>query len=175
MIEPLAEFCPKCGAPMDTGGDDSRICAACGWFGWKTETCQMPPDTSDFNPTLSAVQVLALYRNACRMELLAEQLFDAGHGTEADLSRVRLKVRSATHAAIEMFTALRRLPARPIILGYVMGALPWPPTWEPRRYNANTEPCDVLIGPCACGADHTENEDWVQAVLKAHNCVLQQL
>lgn len=35
------------------------------------------------------------------------------------------------------------------------GLLGWPDEWTERHYNACTEPCDMLIGPCACGAWHT--------------------
>ncbi len=34
---------------------------------------------------------------------------------------------------------------------------PWPDHW-PKYHNACNEPCDILIGPCACGATHTRNE-----------------
>jgi len=27
------------------------------------------------------------------------------------------------------------------------------------RYNAHSDPCDVLVGPCACGAWHSK-EEW---------------
>jgi hypothetical protein len=33
----------------------------------------------------------------------------------------------------------------------------WPPDW-PRYHNANNEPCDVAVGPCACGAWHLAGE-----------------
>jgi hypothetical protein len=29
---------------------------------------------------------------------------------------------------------------------------PWPKEWKERHFNACTEPCDMLVGPCACGA-----------------------
>ena len=49
------------------------------------------------------------------------------------------------------------------------GMVPWPDGWTVRRYNACNEPCDMLVGPCACGAWHYETEPWVQQVLKANN------
>ena len=56
----MTEFCPRCGMPVDTGGDERRICDTCGWFGDNAETAKRPPDTDDFNPVLAAVQALAL-------------------------------------------------------------------------------------------------------------------
>lgn len=32
----------------------------------------------------------------------------------------------------------------------------WPDDW-PRHYNSN-EPCDMLVGPCCCGAWHQEGD-----------------
>ncbi len=40
-----------------------------------------------------------------------------------------------------------------ILYRYENGLLGWPEDWE-RVYNSCTEPCDMLIGPCACGASH---------------------
>lgn len=38
----------------------------------------------------------------------------------------------------------------------------WPREWMYRYYNGRTnEPCDMLVGPCACGAWHREHE-WKQ-------------
>lgn len=33
------------------------------------------------------------------------------------------------------------------------------PGWLPSRYNASTDPCDMLEGPCACGAWHKGMSD----------------
>lgn len=48
-----------------------------------------------------------------------------------------------------------------ILYCYENGLLDWPDEWTERVYNACNEPCDVLIGPCACGAWH-HLEDWVE-------------
>ena len=37
--------------------------------------------------------------------------------------------------------------------------LEYPKTWPP-FYNANSDSCDMLIGPCACGAYHNL-KDWL--------------
>ncbi len=114
MADPLhCEFCPRCGTPVDTGGDECRYCNACGWFGGDTETARTPPDTDEFNPVLAAVQGLALFRDVCRQELMAEQVYDAGDATEADLRKVRTEARNALHSLVELFTALRRPNAPP--------------------------------------------------------------
>lgn len=46
----------------------------------------------------------------------------------------------------------------------------WIDGW-PRRYNACTEPCDMLVGPCCCGAWHTVKDanDWIAAELAKRN------
>jgi hypothetical protein len=36
----------------------------------------------------------------------------------------------------------------------------WPDNW-PTFYNGISEPCDMLIGPCVCGASHYEGEFYV--------------
>ena len=34
---------------------------------------------------------------------------------------------------------------------------PWPEDW-PRHHNGVSEPCDMLVGPCSCGAWHQPGE-----------------
>lgn len=34
---------------------------------------------------------------------------------------------------------------------------PWPQGW-PEYHNANVDPCDMAVGPCACGAWHGPGE-----------------
>jgi len=67
-----------------------------------------------------------------------------------------------------MFVALRGRATRQQ-LNRINGSVPWPSNWTDRHYNGGREPCDTLVGPCSCGAWHTENEDWVQAMLFEHN------
>lgn len=106
----MSEFCPKCYSPMEVTPDPGRLCDVCGWFGDKQETLAEPPKCEEFQPTLAAAQVLDLYRDACRKELIVEQVYDAGACTEADVAKVRRGVRSAAHAIVEMFTRLYRPP-----------------------------------------------------------------
>ncbi len=41
----------------------------------------------------------------------------------------------------------------------ISGLLAWPELWTLRYFNGNNEPCDMLVGPCACGAWH-HAEEW---------------
>lgn len=43
----------------------------------------------------------------------------------------------------------------------------YPDHW-PKKYNACSEPCDVIDGPCCCGAWHCVEEDWVQSMIVAY-------
>jgi hypothetical protein len=54
------------------------------------------------------------------------------------------------------------------------GMIPWPAEWAAYiHYNGGTNvPCDMLIGPCACGAWHTETEDWVQEYLAKYKAII---
>ena len=163
----MSEFCPRCTAPLEAARDPGRLCEVCGWFGDQQEALLAPPASDVPNPVLAAVQTLELYRDVCRKELLAEQIYDAGNATEADLQRVRLARRHAVHSIIEMLVSLRNRAVRQQ-LRRINGAVPWPANWTDRHYNGG-QPCDTLIGPCSCGAWHMESEDWVQAMLFKHN------
>jgi len=163
----VAEFCPRCTAPLEAAPDPARLCEVCGWFGdWQEVLCT-PPKTDVFNPVMAAAQALELFRDVCRKELVAEQVYDAGNATEADLRQVRIARRHATHALIEMFVVLRARPPKRR-LERINGLVPWPENWTDRHFNASHEPCDMLIGPCSCGAWHTETEPWVQETLRRH-------
>ena len=170
----MSEFCPKCGLPLDTSGDDSRLCEACGWFGDYEETAKKPSDPEVFNPVLATLQALALYRDVCRDELIAEQIYDAGAATETDLRRVKLAARDSLHSLVAVFTALRRPHALPpvVLKKAENGTLGWPTEWMDYNYNCN-ECCDMLIGPCSCGAWHSETDEWVRETLARHNAVIQ--
>lgn len=43
----------------------------------------------------------------------------------------------------------------------------YPDHW-PKRYNACTEPCDMLEGICACGSWHDRWEDWAQEMIATY-------
>ena len=65
----MAEFCPRCTAPLETSRDADRLCEVCGWFGDQQEALLMPPRSDVLNPVLAAAQTLELYRDVCRKEL----------------------------------------------------------------------------------------------------------
>ena len=163
----MSEFCPRCTAPLETSRDADRLCEICGWWGDQQEALLVPPRNDTFNPVLAAAQTLELYRDVCRKELLAEQIYDAGNATEADLQRVHMARRHAGHSIIEMFVSLRNRVVRQQ-LRRINGVVPWPANWTDRHYNGG-QPCDTLVGPCFCGAWHMDGEDWVQALLFKHN------
>lgn len=163
----MAEFCPRCTAPLESSRDADRLCEVCGWWGDQQEVLLVPPKGDVFNPVLAAAQTLELYRDVCRKELLAEQIYDAGNAVEADLQRVHIARRHAANSIIEMFVSLRNRAVRQQ-LRRINGVVPWPANWTDRHYNGG-QPCDTLIGPCSCGAWHIESEDWVQAMLFKHN------
>jgi hypothetical protein len=112
----MAEFCPRCGSPVDAGGDERRLCDTCGWFGDNGETTKQPPDADLFNPVLATVQMLTLFRDVCRQELMAEQIYDAGYAIKADLRKVKTEARNSFYSLVEMFTALRRPHDQPPII-----------------------------------------------------------
>lgn len=177
----MSEFCPRCTSPLEVGPDPDRLCEVCGWFGDAAETLSAPPKPARINPVLAATQCLDLFRDVCRKELIAEQLFDAGHATESDINQIRLSRRQATDAIVELFATLHRRPHLPEasapgasakirILRPANGMVAWPDGWlEHRHFNACNEPCDMLAGPCSCGAWHCESEPWVQEVLQKYN------
>jgi hypothetical protein len=151
----------------------ARLCEICGWFGDCQEVLCRPPKSDVLNPVLAAAQALELFRDVCRKELIAEQVYDAGNATEADIRRVRIARRHAAHALIEMFVTLRtRVAKRPV--QRVNGLVPWPEDWTDRHdplrgCPGGREPCDMLVGPCSCGAWHLETEAWVQGLLNKHH------
>ena len=168
-----SEFCPKCGHPVERAievGDDDRLCEACGWFGGKNEVLDTPPKTKDLNPTRDAAQILELFRDACRQELVLEQAYDSGDIDETVLKNAKISVRSATHQIIELFVKMKALPR---ILATENGTVAWPDDWTDRHYNASHDPCDMLVGPCSCGAWHYETEGWVVELLKKHNTIIE--
>lgn len=60
---------------------------------------------------------------------------------------------------------MSNLTADRVLQPGVNGLLGWPDSWTTRHHNACNEPCDMLIGPCACGAWHNAAEGWVRNAL----------
>lgn len=167
------EFCPRCTWPLEPGPDVDRLCDACGWFGDQSETLLMPPQNTG-NPFLAAVHGLAWFREVCRCEFLAEEYCRhvdpaARPQATAQLNRIRAELRHVGHALIERFRTIWGGATAKQQLRRINGVVPWPADWTDRHYNASREPCDCLVGPCLCGAWHTEDEDWVRAILFKHN------
>lgn len=49
---------------------------------------------------------------------------------------------------------------KPLVIRY-------PDHW-PKRYNACTDPCDIIDGPCACGTWHGMDDDWVKNMIAVY-------
>jgi hypothetical protein len=171
----MAEFCPKCGTPLDDSGDECRYCDTCGWFGDNGETAKTPPPSNQFSPVQAVLQALALFRDVCRKELRAEQVFNTGNVSDAKLRAIKMEARSCLHSLVELFTAMRRPHAPPPVVLKTASSnmVPWPAEWTDYHYNASHEPCDMLVGPCSCGAWHHATEEWVRETLARHNTVIQ--
>ena len=45
----------------------------------------------------------------------------------------------------------------------------WPPRW-----NVCSDPCDMIDGPCACGAGHHLDDDWVLDFIERYGLVLKE-
>jgi hypothetical protein len=151
-------YCPRCGQPVS-----DLLCITCGWFGDDVLTEQ--PGGADI--VVDMLGILHNYRAICRGELELElRLPDS----VVELAHAKQFVSYTKQSIIEMFLRI----ARPItqVLKEVNGYVPWPKNWLDRHYNGN-EPCDTLRGPCACGAFHQTDEDWVQEKLAQHNAEIQ--
>ncbi len=101
-----AEFCPRCYYPLEPSEDDARLCGVCNWFGDKTEICSTPPVPDDLELAFS--QLLALYRDVCRMELLAEELAKGGSNCEASVRTIRTRANHARHSILHLFRETRK-------------------------------------------------------------------
>ena len=96
-----ADFCPKCYYPLPPSDDDGRLCEACQWWGDKSEALPQPPIPSDLETAFA--QLLALYREVCRMEYLAEDLADGLPQFQEALVRVRSRVMVAQANIVQLF------------------------------------------------------------------------
>lgn len=101
----MSEFCPKCYHPLETSEDVDRLCVICNWFGDKSEVLDKPPPPS--NLELAFIQMLSLYRDICRLELMAEQLTTQNTKYTSKLKEVRIRVKSAEQSLIHLFRNTR--------------------------------------------------------------------
>lgn len=98
----MASFCPRCHYPLDDDPhDDSRLCLACRWFGDKSETDATPPPPDSLE--LAFLQLLALYRDVCRLELLAEQIAKDIPEHVVKFNAIKERVLHAGHCLLFMF------------------------------------------------------------------------
>jgi len=162
-------YCPRCWYPIVV--DTECSCDLCGWFGDPKEV--LPTPGKDFNLTHAVVQTLECYRQVCRDELMIEQLYDLGEAVERDVNQVRSVTRGMVHQLVEMFVRLKTRPniVETVLKKYPSGFLPWPEEWADYHFNGK-DPCDMLIGPCSCGAWHQESDQWVQEKLIEHQAVI---
>lgn len=166
-------FCPRCLAPIDASSQEC-LCEICGWFGDVSEA-SVEQDFSSFNPMRSAIAIMQLYREQCRKELIADQMYDSGEANEQDIKIVQIALQETVKSIVEMFCTLRqhyttcpieKLTAEP------SGAVSWPEEWSDHVYNGCDDACEYLIGQCNCGSFHTEDEQWVIDKLKLHRAVI---
>lgn len=155
------EFCPKCGNPIRTDVDPARLCGVCAWFGDTKETANNAPLTDNLDTCVR--QAIAYYRLACRAELILEAAYREGELSFRQLAQAQAQISKTEASLLDLF----RGTTRAVIPRLSNGCVPWPGGW-PRRANPVTE-CDMLVGPCACGAWHSEDEEWVQQLLLEHN------
>jgi len=102
----MAEFCPKCYYPLLSSDDDSRLCEACQWWGDKIEALSLPPIPSDLETAFA--QLLALYREICRMECVAEDLAQGLPQFQEALIRIRSQVAVARANIMQLFRETRK-------------------------------------------------------------------
>ncbi len=166
----MTKYCPKCWSEITPAQE--CYCDACGYFCDQRELLNAPGN--GFNLTKEVIILLALFHDTCRSEMLMEQLCEAGVVTEQKLAHVKRLRQGAIHSLIELFVKLK---TRPSIPSQVLtkhphsGMIPWPADWPDRHYNGR-EPCDMLVGPCSCGAFHREDEQWIQEKLIQHQAVI---
>lgn len=102
----MTEFCPRCYHPLEGSDDDGRLCAACQWFGDKSEVCNKPPAPTDLE--LAFIQMLSLYRDVCRLELLAEQIMEQQPEHADKMCPIKTRVTAARHSLIHLFRNTRK-------------------------------------------------------------------
>lgn len=101
-----AEFCPKCHYPLEPSEDSGRLCEVCHWFGDETEICPTPPMPDDLELAFS--QLLALYRDVCRMELMAEGLAEGNANYDASVRSIRTRANHARHSILHLFRETKK-------------------------------------------------------------------
>jgi hypothetical protein len=69
------------------------------------------------------------------------------------------------------------MPATPTVLerfGHKGQFVKYPKKWGRRMVHTGQRRfdtgCDLIVGVCACGVRHTEEDDWVRDSLRRYNC-----
>jgi len=65
-----------------------------------------PPSADDLELAFS--QLLAMYRDVCRMELMAEQLAEGRADYTASLRSVRMRANQARHSILHLFHVIKK-------------------------------------------------------------------
>lgn len=81
-----------------------------------------------------------------------------------DLHLLPSRLLSKANPSVSPFTSIDSLADAVGSVAFSNGLVPFPTT-EPSHHNACNDPCDMLVGPCACGAWHSVEEQWVRDVL----------
>jgi len=54
----------------------------------------------------------------------------------------------------------------------------WPSDWDKRMAHTGKRRfdtyCDLIVGMCACGDRHSQDEDWLDAMLKQYRCRIEE-
>ena len=111
------------------------------------------------------LQALELYRDICRKELVIEQAFGQYKVSFEDLERAQVAVKSGRNSLLFLLDALR--PKQK--LTPINGLVSWPDDWTDQHHNGCNDACDMLVGPCVCGAWHSADDEWVKELLKKHH------
>lgn len=107
----MITFCPTCYHPLEevdtepnADDDGGRLCPACQWFGDKSEVCTQPPEPSQIE--LAFLQLVAMYRDICRLELLAEQLVEGHPKHQKQLDFIKKRIEHAKHSLFYLFRGM---------------------------------------------------------------------
>ncbi len=82
----MAEFCPKCGAPLEVTPEPDRLCDRCGWFG------DSGPNPTPRHLYSSAWRTVSGGHDRCRdvgQELIVQQAMEKGLVSWSDMQKIR--------------------------------------------------------------------------------------
>ena len=108
-----------------------------------------------------AIQTLRIYKGPVRLSN------KAGGGWWCYLGDIIVQAPDPTEAILGAWAKYLQ-PKTILRIDPNSGMIPWPDAWTDYHYNACNDPCDMLVGPCACGATHNITEKWVLSKLITH-------